>query len=99
MQRRRPEAPRNARRRFHPIARALSAANGTDVHRLSLDTAAAIVGRFPSLPVAIVGDVMLDEFIVGRVNRISPEAPVPVVEYDREAFRAGGAANVAHNVS
>ena len=40
-------------------------------------------GDFQSLPVAIVGDVMLDHFIFGRVNRISPEAPVPVVEFDR----------------
>ncbi|HSC07833.1 MAG TPA: PfkB family carbohydrate kinase, partial [Steroidobacteraceae bacterium] len=41
---------------------------------------------------------MLDQFIVGRVSRISPEAPVPVVEYARDDFRAGGAANVALNV-
>jgi rfaE bifunctional protein kinase chain/domain len=48
--------------------------------------------------VLIVGDVMLDQFVVGRVNRISPEAPVPVVEYDHDDYRVGGASNVANNV-
>jgi rfaE bifunctional protein kinase chain/domain len=56
------------------------------------------VRRFASVPVLIVGDLMLDHFVFGRVNRISPEAPVPVVEFDREDFRVGGAGNVAHNV-
>jgi D-beta-D-heptose 7-phosphate kinase/D-beta-D-heptose 1-phosphate adenosyltransferase len=46
-----------------------------------------------------VGDVMLDHFQVGRVDRISPEAPVPVVRFVREEFRLGGAANVAHNIA
>jgi D-beta-D-heptose 7-phosphate kinase/D-beta-D-heptose 1-phosphate adenosyltransferase len=50
-------------------------------------------------PVAIIGDVMLDHFLIGRVDRISPEAPVPVVRYERDEFRLGGAANVAHNVT
>jgi D-beta-D-heptose 7-phosphate kinase/D-beta-D-heptose 1-phosphate adenosyltransferase len=45
----------------------------------------------------VIGDVMLDQFIVGRVSRISPEAPVPVVEFARDEYRAGGAANVALN--
>src|SRR5437016_4841679 len=49
--------------------------------------------------VLVVGDVMLDQFIWGRVGRISPEAPVPVVEFDRESFMPGGAANVARNLS
>ena len=57
-----------------------------------------LIDRFAGLPVAIIGDVMLDHFIYGRVSRISPEAPVPVVEFDREEFRIGGAANVAANV-
>src|SRR5581483_11912628 len=48
--------------------------------------------------VAVVGDVMLDQFVFGRVDRISPEAPVPVVRFEREEFRLGGAANVAHNL-
>lgn len=65
---------------------------------LTPDRARLIVDRFPDAPVAILGDVMLDQFVVGRVHRISPEAPVPVLEHDHDEFRAGGAANVAHNV-
>src|SRR5688572_2071408 len=49
--------------------------------------------------VVVVGDVMLDQFIWGNVVRISPEAPVPVVEFQRESFMPGGAANVARNLS
>ena len=41
---------------------------------------------------------MLDRFVIGRVSRISPEAPVPVVVFDHEEWRLGGAANVAHNL-
>ncbi len=48
--------------------------------------------------ILVVGDVMLDRYLWGNVSRISPEAPVPVVEVDRETVRLGGAANVAHNV-
>ncbi|HUA68534.1 MAG TPA: D-glycero-beta-D-manno-heptose-7-phosphate kinase [Candidatus Saccharimonadales bacterium] len=48
--------------------------------------------------VLVVGDVMLDQFIWGGVSRISPEAPVPVVEFERESFMPGGAANVARNL-
>ncbi len=48
--------------------------------------------------VLVVGDLMLDQFVTGRVDRISPEAPVPVVKFERNEFRAGGAANVAHNL-
>jgi rfaE bifunctional protein kinase chain/domain len=49
--------------------------------------------------VLVVGDVMLDHFIWGHVARISPEAPVPVVDFDRESFMPGGAANVARNLA
>ncbi|MCI0743941.1 MAG: D-glycero-beta-D-manno-heptose-7-phosphate kinase [Verrucomicrobia subdivision 3 bacterium] len=49
--------------------------------------------------VLVIGDVMLDQFIWGNVVRISPEAPVPVVEFQRESFMPGGAANVARNLS
>jgi rfaE bifunctional protein kinase chain/domain len=48
--------------------------------------------------VLVVGDVMLDQFIWGGVSRISPEAPVPVVDFSRESFMPGGAANVARNL-
>lgn len=49
--------------------------------------------------VLVVGDVMLDQFIWGSVGRISPEAPVPVVDFARESFMPGGAANVARNLA
>ena len=48
--------------------------------------------------ILVVGDVMLDQFIWGSVSRISPEAPVPVVDFSRESFMPGGAANVARNL-
>lgn len=57
-----------------------------------------IIERFEHTTVLVIGDVMLDRFLVGRVTRISPEAPVPVVAFDHEMRRIGGAANVAHNV-
>jgi D-beta-D-heptose 7-phosphate kinase/D-beta-D-heptose 1-phosphate adenosyltransferase len=61
--------------------------------------ARAIIEGFPGASVLVVGDVMLDRFLFGRVSRISPEAPVPVVVHDRDEYRLGGAANVAHNIA
>jgi D-beta-D-heptose 7-phosphate kinase/D-beta-D-heptose 1-phosphate adenosyltransferase len=58
-----------------------------------------LLGRAAAIPVLVVGDVMLDRFIVGQVTRISPEAPVPVVRFEREHSRLGGAANVAQNLA
>lgn len=55
--------------------------------------------RLASVSVLVVGDVMLDRYWFGDVNRISPEAPVPVVHVTREEYRLGGAANVALNVA
>jgi D-glycero-beta-D-manno-heptose-7-phosphate kinase len=52
-----------------------------------------------SARILVLGDVMLDQFIWGNVGRISPEAPVPVVDFDRESFMPGGAANVARNLT
>lgn len=49
--------------------------------------------------VIVIGDLMLDQFIWGRVSRISPEAPVPVVDFERESSMPGGAANVARNLT
>lgn len=60
--------------------------------------AGALLDGVHATHVVVVGDVMLDHFVIGRVSRISPEAPVPVVEFEREFNAAGGAANVAHNV-
>jgi rfaE bifunctional protein kinase chain/domain len=60
---------------------------------------AALLDRARGRSVLIVGDLMLDHFVIGRVDRISPEAPVPVVQFNHESFCLGGAANVAHNVA
>ena len=49
--------------------------------------------------ILVLGDVMLDQFIWGSVSRISPEAPVPVVDFSHESFMPGGAANVARNLT
>lgn len=54
--------------------------------------------QFNSLKVLIIGDVMIDSYLWGKVNRISPEAPVPIVEVKKRANRLGGAANVALNI-
>ena len=62
------------------------------------DRARRLVEQFSAASILVIGDVMLDRFLVGRVSRISPEAPVPVVVFDREMERIGGAANVAHNI-
>src|SRR3954470_16715461 len=59
----------------------------------------ALLDRARGRSVLIVGDLMLDHFVIGRVERISPEAPVPVVQFDHESYVLGGAANVAHNVA
>jgi D-beta-D-heptose 7-phosphate kinase/D-beta-D-heptose 1-phosphate adenosyltransferase len=63
------------------------------------DAPSNLVQRLAGRSVLIVGDVMLDHFVIGRVDRISPEAPVPVVRFEHEEFRLGGAANVAHNIA
>ncbi|MFH1037615.1 MAG: D-glycero-beta-D-manno-heptose-7-phosphate kinase [PVC group bacterium] len=58
-----------------------------------------IIGGFAGKTILVVGDVMLDEYLWGEVERISPEAPVPVVRVKSETWAPGGAANVAHNLS
>ena len=58
-----------------------------------------VLGTAQKCRVLVVGDVMLDQFIWGSVGRISPEAPVPVVEFERESFMPGGAANAARNLT
>jgi D-beta-D-heptose 7-phosphate kinase/D-beta-D-heptose 1-phosphate adenosyltransferase len=66
---------------------------------IDLDALRALVGRFRGRRVAVLGDVMIDRYLWGRVDRISPEAPVPVVEIERESMSLGGAGNVAANLS
>ncbi len=56
------------------------------------------VERFPQASVLVVGDLILDHYVWGRVTRISPEAPVPVVHVESEEFKLGGAANVFNNI-
>ena len=58
----------------------------------------ATIDRFAGRRIAVLGDCMVDRYLWGRVERISPEAPVPVVEIERESFTLGGAGNVAANL-
>ncbi len=60
---------------------------------------AELLERFSGKQILIIGDVILDKYIHGQVRRISPEAPIPVVEIEREEYVPGGAANVAANVN
>lgn len=57
-----------------------------------------IINRFPAASVLVIGDIILDEYIWGQVERISPEAPVPVVWANKSTYVPGGAANVAYNI-
>ncbi len=56
------------------------------------------ISRFSQASVLVIGDLILDHYIWGRVSRISPEAPVPIVHVDSESLRLGGAANVFNNI-
>lgn len=67
--------------------------------RLTLPRLRTVLTAAARCRILVVGDAMLDQFIWGKVNRISPEAPVPVVDFDRENFMPGGAANVARNLT
>lgn len=66
---------------------------------ISLNRVRQILSAAAQTRVLVLGDVMLDHFIWGQVSRISPEAPVPVVEFSSESYMPGGAANVARNLS
>lgn len=57
-----------------------------------------LVNRFARVRVLVIGDLMLDHYIWGRVQRISPEAPIPIVQVTRESVHPGGAANVVANI-
>lgn len=57
-----------------------------------------LFSKFNDLRILVIGDVMVDAYILGKVNRISPEAPVPVVSFEQEEKRVGGAGNVALNL-
>ena len=65
---------------------------------MKLDNLKEIISKFPKANILVVGDLILDEYIWGDVERISPEAPVPVVWANRRTYVPGGAANVASNI-
>ncbi len=65
---------------------------------ITIEQAEAIIDNCRGKRIAVVGDVMLDRFFWGAVNRISPEAPVPVVDLESETVHLGGASNVANNL-
>src|SRR5579885_2142652 len=59
----------------------------------------SIARRLSETHILVIGDAMLDEYVIGEVTRISPEAPVPVMDVVKRNYNAGGAGNVACNVS
>ena len=65
---------------------------------MTLSNVEKIFGNFKDKKILVIGDIILDRYIFGKVMRISPEAPVPVVEVYEEQYRLGGAANVANNI-
>ena len=65
---------------------------------ISFERLKEILECFSKVKIAVVGDMMLDEYLIGKVTRISPEAPVPVVNIEQERFVLGGASNVANNL-
>jgi len=67
--------------------------------RLTVARVRELLGQAARRRIVVLGDVMLDHFLWGQVRRISPEAPVPVVDWQRESFIPGGAANVARNLA
>src|ERR1700761_2266280 len=58
-----------------------------------------LFGKFQQVKVGVIGDIMLDTYLWGHVERISPEAPVPVVALEHREYRIGGAGNVALNLA
>jgi D-beta-D-heptose 7-phosphate kinase/D-beta-D-heptose 1-phosphate adenosyltransferase len=66
---------------------------------IARERAKILIDGFAGKRIVVLGDVMLDEFVWGRVRRISPEAPVPVVEVERQTLAIGGAGNVVSNLA
>ena len=75
-----------------------TAARGGAIRRLDEGRLARILDGFPRVTLLVVGDLMLDEYLWGEVERVSQEAPVPVVHVRRESIALGGAGNVVRNV-
>ncbi|HNZ66879.1 MAG TPA: PfkB family carbohydrate kinase, partial [Planctomycetota bacterium] len=57
-----------------------------------------IFKEFPKQNILVMGDLILDHYVFGKVSRISPEAPIPIFDFEREEYRLGGASNVAGNL-
>jgi rfaE bifunctional protein kinase chain/domain len=70
----------------------------SDEKMVSISRLKQILSEFKNKNIAVLGDMMLDEYIIGEVDRISPEAPVPVVNVKTESYVLGGAANVINNL-
>ena len=68
-------------------------------YKIDKKRADALINNFRQKTILVLGDLMLDEYLFGQVSRISPEAPVPVVEVSEEKHLLGGAANVAWNIA
>ncbi len=66
---------------------------------ITKEKASKLISQFPNVSIAVIGDIILDKYIWGEVERISPEAPVPIVEVKKETVSLGGASNVANNIS
>jgi len=66
------------------------------VNRISSDRARELLSRAPNVRVLVVGDLMLDRYLTGSVDRISPEAPVPVVRVEGERWALGGAGKILY---
>ena len=75
-----------------------SIVSGKTMHTISSSRAAEILSACKNSTIAVVGDLMLDKYFWGSVSRISPEAPVPVIDLENESLHLGGAANVAGNL-
>src|ERR1700733_11226403 len=71
----------------------------SDIAQSDLAPLLLVLDRYPGLKVWVIGDLMLDEYVIGAVARVSPEAPVPVVRVHDTEHRLGGAANVARQVA
>ena len=89
-------------RKSHPVGRTgqTGTSSGQPGEDTTLDHVAlsAYVQRFSQAKVLVIGDLILDHYVWGRVSRISPEAPVPVVHVESESLKLGGAANVFNNI-
>ena len=90
-------------RKSHPIGKAARQASAGSQSQSGESPASPqvlrqYISRFSQASVLVIGDLILDHYIWGRVSRISPEAPVPVVHVDSESLRLGGAANVFNNI-